>query len=71
MRANKIGSGQWWGTKNYGEFMIFELLIYDILQVLNFKHVADEGQLPPPPPHPPVILFHIHAFFVSNSLSVA
>ena len=59
MRANKIGSGQWWGTKNYGEFMIFELLIYDILQVPNFKRVAHEGQLPP------AILFHIHAFFVT------
>ena len=34
------------GTKNYDQFMIFELPMY-ILHVPNFKPVAHEGQLPP------------------------
>ena len=35
------------GTKNYYQFMIFELPMYDILHVPNFKPVAHEVQLLP------------------------
>ena len=34
-------------TKNFGQFMIFKLPIYDILPVLNFESVSHEGQLSP------------------------
>ena len=35
------------GTENFGQFMIFEFSIYNILHVPNFKPVAHEGQLTP------------------------
>ena len=41
------GSDWTLGTENFGQIMIFELPIYDILHVSNFKHVAYEGQLSP------------------------
>ena len=36
----------WLGTKNVGQFMIFELPLY-LIHVLNFELVAHESQLPP------------------------
>ena len=40
------GSNRTLGTENFGQFMTFELPIYDVLYVQNFKRVAHEGQLP-------------------------
>ena len=37
------GSDWGLGTENFGQFIIFELPICDILNVLNFERLAHEG----------------------------
>lgn len=56
------------GTKDIGQFLIFELHIYGISYILNFKRFAHEGQLPPPSwidaaNH---LIFNVHHLFDLN-----